>query len=156
MWSIGMNLYVGTSAHEILHLVSIPSTPSPASPKPTYILASRLQPTAANSTSATELPFIKQLVVLPTVSKALVLSSTGILTFYTLPEFSPAFNGTKLKDVSHVGGLDMDEEGLPEEARENKPKLVMVLAKSKIRMIRVGEEIRLVKVIQPQRGHGTS
>lgn len=145
----GQNLYVGTSAHEILHLVSIPPTPHPEAPaKPCYILASRLQPLAA-STPAN--PFIKQILVLPTVSKALVLSSTGWLTFYTLPEFSPAYNGTKLKDVSYIGGLDLNEEereGIPEEgSSEDRPKLVMCHAKNKIRLVRcLSEEIRLVKV----------
>ncbi|KAI5814048.1 hypothetical protein BZA77DRAFT_319958 [Pyronema omphalodes] len=146
--SWGQNLYVGTSAHEILHLVSIPPTPHPDAPsKPCYILASRLQPLAASTPAD---PFIKQILVLPTVSKALVLSSTGWLTFYSLPEFSPAYNGTKLKDVSYIGGLDLNEEereGIPEEgSREGRPKLVMCHAKNKIRLVRcLSEEIRLVK-----------
>lgn len=143
----GTNLYVGTSAHEILHLVSIPSTPNPAAPKPVYILASRLHPHSASNAASS--PFIKQIMVLPSVSKALVLSSAGQLTFYTLPEFSPAFNGTKVKDVSYIGGLDLDQvdhTGGPENFGGGKPKRVMALAKNKIRMIRVGEELRLVKV----------
>ncbi|KAI5856954.1 hypothetical protein BZA05DRAFT_386775 [Tricharina praecox] len=147
--SWGNNLYVGTSAHEILHLVSIPATPNPASPKPVYIQASRLEPQSSPTTSGQ--PFIKQIFVLPTVSKALVLSSTGLLTFYTLPEFSPAFKGTKLKEVSYVGGLNLNEEEADQrpgaESSEGRPKLVMALAKSRIRMIRIGEELRLVKDI---------
>jgi len=134
--------------------VSIPSTPSPASPNPVYILASRHQPQASNTSDS---PFIKQISVLPTVSKALVLSSTGLLTFYTLPEFSPACGGTKLKDVSYIGGLDLDEqerEGVPDEGfTDGRPKLVMIHAKSKIRMIRLGEEVRLVKVVIECAGH---
>lgn len=161
----GQNLYVGTSAHEILHLVAIPPTPGPAaSPKPIYILASRTQPkssaaTATTGTAATDPQFIKQIVVLPTVSKALVLSSSGLLTFYTLPELTPAFD-TKLKDVSSVGGLDLDDDdqqqsdGIPhpEGAADGKAvtgKLVMVHARGRIRMIRVGQDARLVKVAVP-------
>jgi hypothetical protein len=143
---------VGTSAHEILHLVSIPVTPTIASAKPSkpvYILAARLQPQASPSTTSSP-PYVKQILVLPTILRALVLSSTGLLTFYTLPEFSPASGGTKLKDVSYVGGLDLNEQDherrFDEEYNEKKPKLVMVLAKSRIRMIRVGDEPRLVKV----------
>ena len=185
----GQNLYVGTSAHEILHLVAIPPTPgAAASPNPVYILASRIEPksstsaaaaaaaavvaanpagtgTATTGTTATDSQFIRQILVLPTVSKALVLSSSGLLTFYTLPEFSPAFN-TKLKDVSYVGGLDLDDEdqqqqqqqsdgipSLPEEAADGKAagKLVMVHTRGKIRMIRVGQDARLVKVAVPFR-----
>jgi hypothetical protein len=148
--SSAQNLYVGTSAHEILHLVSVPATPNPGSTgptKPLYILASRLQaPTAAGNFNA---PYIKQILVLPTTSRALVLSSTGLLSFYTLPEFSPAFAGTKLKDVTYIGGLDMnEEEGEPFDATPEDPrKLVMVLAKSRIRKIKVGEDARLVRVV---------
>lgn len=83
--------------------------------------------------------------MLPTVSRALVLSSTGLLSFYSLPEFSPAFAGTKLKEVAFIGGLDLDEETV--EVQDDKAKiLVMVLAKSKIRMIRIGEAARLTNV----------
>ena len=140
----GMNLYVGTTAHEILHLVSIPSTPNPDNPKPVYILASRIQP-LASAHSATSSPYIKTILVLPTVAKALVLSSTGLLTFYTLPEFSPAYNSQKLKNVTFIGGLDLDaDEGRGERA-ERRGELVMVLSKM-IRMIRVSDQIRLVKV----------
>lgn len=145
------NLYVGTSAHEILHLVSIPATPNLGSTEPTkplYILASRLQaPTATGIFTA---PYIKQILVLPTTSRALVLSSTGHLSFYTLPEFSPA--STKLKDVNYIGGLDLNEEDSEETGR----KLVMVLAKTKIRNIKVGEDARLVRVVTIEsRSRGT-
>lgn len=79
-----------------------------------------------------------------------MLSSTGLLTFYTLPEFSPLSKSPKLKDVSYVGGLNLNEEeaGLRPgaESSEGRPKLVMALAKNKIRLIRIGEEPRLVKV----------
>lgn len=79
-----------------------------------------------------------------------MLSSSGLLSFYTLPEFSPAFGGTKLKDVAFVGGLDLDaqveEEGMLEGGGEVQKILVMVLAKSRIRMIKVGDEARLTKV----------
>jgi hypothetical protein len=151
----GVNLYVGTSAHEILHLVSMPATPNPASPdppKPLYILASRLQPLKASG--ATGFHFIKQILVFPSVSKALVLSSSGLLTFYSLPEFSPAFSRTKLKEVSYIGGLDLEEEdqerAAREELAERKPKAIMVLAKGRIRIIKIGDEARLVKVVVMQ------
>ncbi|KAI5801176.1 hypothetical protein EDC01DRAFT_647017 [Geopyxis carbonaria] len=140
------NLYVGTSAHEILHLVSIPPTPNPSSDepaKPQYILASRnpapTPPAGAGS------PYIKQILLLPTVLRALVLSSSGLLSFYTLPEFSPALPGTKLKDVTYIGGLDLSED--PQDIPEDDRKLVMILNKNKIRKIRIGEDARLVKDI---------
>ncbi|KAL0635990.1 hypothetical protein Q9L58_005018 [Maublancomyces gigas] len=146
------NLYVGTSAHEILHFVSIPPTPAPVSSsdpaRPVYILASRLQPPATGSGPAA---YIKQILLLPTVSRALVLSSTGFLSFYTLPEFSPV-SGTKLKDVAYVGGLDLDEEDYERQQgalpADERGKQVIVLTKKLIRIIRVGTAVRQIKPIE--------
>ncbi|KAL7274274.1 hypothetical protein RUND412_002837 [Rhizina undulata] len=156
--SLEDNLYVGTSSHEIVHFFSIPPTPSPLSqgpPKPTYILASRHLITSS-STNTSAASYIKQILLIPSVSRALVLSSTGLLSFYTLPEFAPAFDGQTLAQVSYIGGLDLNEE--EEEARlaaageelegDKRGKLVMVLAKKKIRMIRIGEKVLLVKDIE--------
>ncbi len=110
-------------------------------------MASRNSPPAA----AIPNPYIKQILLLPTVSKAIVLSSTGTVSFYQLPEFSPAFNGTTLKANTFVGGLDLTEEeeqrlSGSDEGGDPRGKLIMVLTKKRIRMILVGEEPRLVKV----------
>lgn len=151
------NLYVGTSAHEILHFVSILATPAPTTPieppKPIYILASRLHPPSTPS-SANVSVWIKKILVLPTTSTALVLSSTGLLSFYTLPEFSPISGAPKLKEVAFIGGQDLnevEEENMSTggfEATNKRGKLIVVLAKGKLRMIRIGEAVRLVKDIQ--------
>ncbi|KAI5810256.1 hypothetical protein DFH27DRAFT_538765 [Peziza echinospora] len=172
------NLYVGTSAHEMLHFVllppSVPGTPSQASrtandfpsSKPSYILASRIQPPTATSalTNANQ-PFIKRILVLPGPSKILVLSSTGVLSFWTYPEVSPAYGGSvKVGGANYVGALDLDDQetgdneasgGFPPQgsigrrgqvvARDNS-KMVMVMGKKVVKMVKVKEEEpRLVK-----------
>ena len=88
------NLYVGTSAYEILHFVllppSEPGTPMPATTdppefptqKPSYILASRIQPPlTSGATPRSNEPHIKRILLLPGPGKILVLSSTGLLSF---------------------------------------------------------------------------
>ena len=170
---------MGTSAHEMLHFVllppSVPGTPSQASrtandfpsSKPSYILASRIQPPAAASalTNANQ-PFIKRILVLPGPSKILVLSSTGVLSFWTYPEVSPAYGGSvKVGGANYVGALDLDDQeageneasgGFPTQgsigrrgqvvARDNS-KMVMVMGKKVVKMVKVKEEEpRLVKV----------
>ena len=137
------NLYVGTSAAEILHFVSIPPEPSDNSPRPTFILASRLQPTYTQpSTTGQALPGVQQIVILSKVNKACVLCN-GTLTFYTLPELSPAFNNTKVSNCSWVGGLDLND-GTGEENVE----VIMICLKNRIRIVRVGEEPRPLKTIE--------
>ncbi|KAH6682447.1 hypothetical protein EV126DRAFT_489507 [Verticillium dahliae] len=65
------NLYVGTSASELLHFVQIPPDPSDPSGRPTFILASRLQPPFAETNNTK--PGVQQILLLPRVSKACIL-----------------------------------------------------------------------------------
>ncbi|RPA93629.1 hypothetical protein L873DRAFT_1815604 [Choiromyces venosus 120613-1] len=152
------NLYVGTSTHELLHFVSLPATLAPGAsvepPKQMYILASRPQP-PPTPTVPTIPPYIKKIIVLPTTSTALVLSSAGFLSFYTLPEFTPLSGAPKLKDVAFIGGQDLnevDEERIAAaEGRQvdaGRGKLFVVLAKGKLRIIRIGDTARLIKDIE--------
>lgn len=138
------NLYIGTSAAEILHFVSIPPDPSDDPFRPTFILASRLQPVyTQSSTSGHALPGVKQITILSKVNKACVLCN-GTLTFYTLPELSPAFNNTKVSNCSWVGGTDLNVGGKKDENAE----IIMICLKSRIRIVRVGEEPRPLKTIE--------
>lgn len=134
------NLYIGTSAAEILHFVSIPPD---LSGRPTFILASRLQPVfTQSSTTGQALLGIKQITILSKVNKACVLCN-GTLTFYTLPELSPAFN-TKVSNCSWVGGTDLNVGG----SREDNSEVIMICLKNRIRIVRVGEEPRPLKTIE--------
>jgi len=87
---------------------------------------------------------VQQIVLLPRVNKACVLCN-GILTFYTLPELSPAYPNTKpLSNCSWIGGrdLNLDEHAGPD------AEVVMICVKSRIRLVRIGEDLRLVKNIE--------
>lgn len=175
------NLYVGTSAHEILHFVLLPpsgpTTPMPVSldppsfhsEKPSYILASRIQP-PLTSGALSQNPYIKQIFLLPGPSKILVLSSTGLLSFWSYPELSPAYDGSvKVGGTSFVGALDLNNinreaeamstnEYTPEagsigrrsgRAAVDNSKMVMVMGKKAVKMVKVkDEEPRLVKNIE--------
>jgi len=140
------NLYIGTSAGELLHFVSIPPDPSDESGQPTWIIASRLQPPFS---TAQEPPDngVKQILILPNAGKACVLCN-GTLTFYTLPELSPAFGG-KIKQAgcTWVGGLDRNEE-LEEPDTAGNGTIIVISLKQRLRLIRIGEEARKIRDIE--------
>jgi hypothetical protein len=140
------NLYIGTSAGELLHFVSIPPDPSDESGQPIWIIASRLQPPF---TSVQEPPDkgVKQILILPNAGKACVLCN-GTLTFYTLPELSPAFGG-KIKQAgcTWVGGMDRNEE-LEEQDSGSSGSVIIISLKQRLRLIRIGEEARKLRDIE--------
>lgn len=83
------------------------------------------------------------MLVLPSVKKACVVCN-GTLTFYTLPELSPAFGGKiKQPDCVWVGGLD--ENRTYEEGEEV---IIVICLKSRLRLIRIGESARRTRDIE--------
>ncbi|KAF2756831.1 hypothetical protein EJ05DRAFT_493396 [Pseudovirgaria hyperparasitica] len=127
------NLYIGTSAAEILHFVLIPAEPDDASDEPTPMLASRQQPAYAQDLKAG----IQQILLLPKVNKACIICN-NTLTFYSLPELSPAFPSTKPIACTHVGGVDQN---LEEDDEDNEDSMAILMAqKNNLRMVRVTEE----------------
>jgi hypothetical protein len=140
------NLYIGTSAGELLHFVSIPPDPSDESGQPTWIIASRLQP-PFNTAQEPPDNGVKQILILPNAGKACVLCN-GTLTFYTLPELSPAFGG-KIKQAgcTWVGGLDRNEE-LEEPDTTSNGSIIVISLKQRLRLIRIGEEARKLRDIE--------
>jgi hypothetical protein len=140
------NLYIGTSAGELLHFVSIPPDPSDESGQPLWIIASRLQPPFATVQEAPD-KGVKQILILPNAGKACVLCN-GTLTFYTLPELSPAFGG-KIKQAgcTWVGGLDRNEE-LEEQDSGSNGTVIVISLKQRLRLIRIGEEARKLRDIE--------
>ena len=139
------NLYIGTSAGELLHFVSIPPDPSDESGEPTWIIASRLQPPFGTEQEAPD-KGVKQILILPDAGKACVLCN-ATLTFYTLPELSPAFGG-KIKQAgcTWVGGLDLDEVG--QEHDDVNGTVVVICLRQKLRLIRIGEVPRKIRDIE--------
>ncbi|RHZ61020.1 hypothetical protein CDV55_103056 [Aspergillus turcosus] len=137
------NLYIGTSAAEILHFVCLPPDPSDRSTEPSFILASRLPiPFSQNAPLATKHPGIQQIVLLPTVNKACVLCN-GTVTFYLLPELSPAFNNTKVNNCRWIGGLDLNAD-----TNSTEPPVVLIGAQSRMMLVRIGDDARRVRNIE--------
>ncbi|WPH03512.1 Hypothetical protein R9X50_00639200 [Acrodontium crateriforme] len=131
------NLYIGTSAGEVLHYVSIPSDPSDESGQPTYIFATKISPEYTTKQEGAD-SGVKQILVLADVGKACILCN-GTLTFYTLPELSPAFgNRIKQGGCSWVGGMDnnVDEQS----SNGGQGKIIVICLKQRLRVIRIGEE----------------
>jgi vacuolar protein sorting-associated protein 3 len=134
------NLYIGTSASEILHLVSLPPDPDADDSSSTYILASRLQPSGhAQEKDSLGRRGVQQILVLPGPSKAVVLCN-GTVSFYSLPELSPAFPNREPTGVQWIGGLD-------ENADRNDPDgaMVMIANGKRILQVKVGEKLRPAK-----------
>ncbi|KAL8773328.1 MAG: hypothetical protein Q9209_001722 [Squamulea sp. 1 TL-2023] len=145
LWDV--NLYIGTSAAEILHYVAIPPDSDATTTSPSYIFASRLQPNFNQSTAGASPPGVQQILVLPKVTKACVLCN-GTLTFYSLPELSPAFNNTVVPGCSWIGGENMNTT----EEQDEEGQTVMICIKSRIRLVRIGDEPQKVRNIEYQSG----
>ena len=68
----------------------------------------------------------------------------GTLSFYTLPELSPAFNNTTVANCTWVGGVDLNGGHGDEEHGV----IVMICVKTKTRLVRLRDEARRVKDIE--------
>ncbi|KAL4934303.1 putative TGF beta receptor associated protein 1 [Aspergillus undulatus] len=137
------NLYIGTSAAEILHFVCLPPDPSGGTNEPSFILASRLPIPFSQKPSPLPHTGVQQILVLPTVNKACVLCN-GTATFYMLPELSPAFgDNTKVNNCRWIGGLDLNI-GLEEP--ENL--VVMIATHTRLMLVKIGDAARMVRGIE--------
>ncbi|KAF2092436.1 hypothetical protein NA57DRAFT_50317 [Rhizodiscina lignyota] len=130
----GENLYIGTSAAEILHFVQIPPDPSDASGQPTYIIASRLQPPVIQQAE----DGVQQILLLPTVNKACILCN-NTLSFYSLPELSPAFPRLKPLNCVWVGGIDQNE---PSSRSDQDGVIIMLCLKTRIRLVKIADSLQ--------------
>ncbi len=137
------NLYVGTSAAEVLHFVSIPADPADESLTPTYIFASRLQPQYTHNNNAFQVSSagVQQILPLSGAKKVCILCN-NTLTFYTLPELSPAFH-TIVSGCTWVGGMDLNQD-----ATQYSVDTIMICIKNLIRLVRIGDAPTRVKNIQ--------
>ncbi|KAF4582957.1 hypothetical protein GQ602_006101 [Ophiocordyceps camponoti-floridani] len=137
------NLYVGTSASELLHFVQIPPDPADKSRTPIFILASRLAPAFSDSSGALESsrPGVQEILLLPGVGKACVLCNWTV-TFYSLPELSPLSGTGQVKNCNWIGGTDLNR-ATPRGADVT----VLLLLKRRIQVVQVGESARAFKNI---------
>ena len=133
------NLYVGTSAAEILHFVLLPPESDDPAAEPTAIIASRLEPPHNDSNG----PGVQQILVLPKIYKACVLCN-NTLSIYSLPELSP---DSTFKPISclWVGGVDLDEE-----EGDDDGVVVVIGLKKRLRLVQITENSppRAVKTIE--------
>lgn len=141
------NLYVGTSASELLHFVQIPPDPNDRSGQPVYILASRLCPQYVETPGTpNSRPGVQQILLLPRVGKACILCNWTV-TFYSLPELSPVFGTTLVKNCSWIGGIDLNEPSLDDGGADRTGGVTILLSlMRKIQAVRVGEDARVTKV----------
>ena len=79
--------------------------------------------------------------LLPRISKACILCN-GVLTFHSLPELSPAYR-SRISNCVWVGGQDLDALG-----EDSEDDIIMVCVPTRIRVLRIGEDIKLVKNIE--------
>lgn len=146
---LGGNLYVGTSASELLHFVQIPLDPADRSSQPVFILASRLRPAFAENPLAGNIkPGVQQILLLPKVGKACILCNSTV-TFYSLPELSPVFGTVRVKNCYWIGGVDLNqaasENGGYSNPQPSGETILLSLAR-KIQVVRVWEDARVIKV----------
>ncbi|KAJ5161745.1 hypothetical protein N7492_007137 [Penicillium capsulatum] len=135
------NLYIGTSAAEILHFVCLP--PASGEPnEPTFILASRLPIPFHSAPSDGSQQGVQQIIIIASVNKACILCN-GTVTFYMLPELSPAFGNTKVNHCCWIGGVDLNGDTESGEAP-----VVMIATQRRIMLVRIEEEARCIKKIE--------
>ncbi|KOS17253.1 Vacuolar protein sorting-associated protein 3 [Escovopsis weberi] len=128
------NLYVGTSASELLHFVRLPPDPADKFGRPVFIPASRLTPVF--NENATSRPGVQQILLLPRVGKACILCNRTV-TFYSLPELTPS--GTReVNNCNWIGGVDLNEQDSDEE--------VSGLGGSVIILLSTNKRIQVVKI----------
>ena len=143
------NLYVGTTASELLHFFQIPPDPQDPTSTSQFILASRLRPAFFETPGAPNgsLPGVQQILLLPRVGKACILCNWTV-TFYSLPELSPVFGSTQVKNCNWIGGVDLNESSDTGDDRSRGVTVLLSLNR-RIQVIRIGEDARNVRVCAP-------
>jgi len=142
------NLYVGTTASELLHFFQIPADPQDPAGTSQFILASRLRPAYSESQTSPSgsRPGVQQILLLPRVAKACVLCNWTV-TFYSLPELSPVFGTTQVRNCNWIGGVDLNE-GVGSSTDERSRGVTILLSLNRrIQVIRIGEDARVVRKI---------
>ncbi|KAI1827869.1 hypothetical protein F4861DRAFT_535697 [Xylaria intraflava] len=137
------NLYIGTSDSELLHFFQIPPDPADRSGIPTFILASRLRPVFIDPPGAsnTHRPGVQEILLLPSVGKACVLCNSTV-TFYSLPELSPAFESIQVRGCSWIGGVNLNSG-----AQHPDGSTILLSLNRKIQVVGIGTGARLIKNI---------
>ncbi|KAL2268532.1 hypothetical protein VTJ83DRAFT_3378 [Remersonia thermophila] len=143
------NLYIGTSASELLHFFRIPPDPSEPHAPASFILARRFSPKYTEPTGGFNgsRPGVQQILLLPRVNKACVLCNWTV-TFYSLPELSPVFD-IQVKNCNWIGGVDLNEghDG-PGGPGDRAPGVTILLSLNRrIQVVRIGDDVRSLRKI---------
>ncbi|KAF2213049.1 hypothetical protein CERZMDRAFT_39702 [Cercospora zeae-maydis SCOH1-5] len=133
------NLYVGTSHGAVLHYVSIPGEAE--GDPPAYIFATRIEPHFTATQTGADAG-VKQILLLPSIHKACIVCNST-LTFYNIPELSPAFEEVVQAGCLWVGGRDRN---LSPEDEKGNGMVVVICLRQRLRLIRVGEDFRPRKI----------
>lgn len=141
------NLYVGTTASELLHFFRIPPDPHDPNGTDTFILASRLRPafSEASSSPSGSRPGVQQILLLPRVGKACVLCNWTV-TFYSLPELSPVFGTLQVRNCNWIGGVDLNEASYDSGDDRSSGVTILLSLNRRIQVVRIGEDARVVRV----------
>ncbi len=112
-----------------------------------FILASRLRPAYSEASSAPNgaQPGVQQILLLPRVGKACVLCNWTV-TFYSLPELSPVFGTTQVKNCNWIGGVDLNEDVEGSGDHRSNGVAILLSLNRRIQVVRIGEDARVVKV----------
>lgn len=135
------NLYIGTSASELLHFFRIPPDSSDPSGPATFILARRFAPKYSEPAGGLNgsRPGVQQILLLPRVNKACVLCNWTV-TFYSLPELSPVFGDTQVRNCNWIGGVDLNDAGNGGNERAGVSVNILLSLTRRIQVVRIGEE----------------
>jgi hypothetical protein len=89
---------------------------------------------------------VQQILLLPRVGKACILCN-WTATFFSLPELTPVFETTQVKNCNWVGGIDLNESQFDDEAGDASNAVTLLLSLNRrIQVVRIGEDARALKV----------
>lgn len=125
----------------MLHYVLFSADDPDESAQPDFMLASKtqLQPASAGAGEPGQTG-VQQILLLTRANKACILCN-GTLTFYSLPELSPAYASTPVRNCNWVGGADLNQEG---NDNPSEGEIVMLSRKNRISLVRLGNDPRPV------------
>jgi hypothetical protein len=95
---------------------------------------------------------VQQILLLPRVGKACVLCNWTV-TFYSLPELSPVFGTTQVKNCNWIGGLDLNDAANNGGDSKSPGVTILLSLNRRIQVVRIGDDARVVKVASSPFAH---
>ena len=69
------------------------------------------------------------------------------MTFYSLPEFSPVYETTRVKNCTWVGGVDLNDNANEDGAAEATGVTILLSLNRRIQVVRIGQDARVIRNI---------